>query len=166
VYAVRALDRRPGRGPQGLPRTTLPTPRPRVRLRRVVACLDGRAGPVRPILERRRTRRPPTSPAPADVYSAHPSGALFPPHPARLDGVVVGGVLLIACGLALAWPTLRVIRAPRDRWIQGRSQWLLFMWARRGEAPPSASELRLWASIWLAVATILLGLGVALIASA
>ena len=80
--------------------------------------------------------------------------------------MVVGGALLIACGLALAWPTLSVIRAPRERWIQGRSRWLLFIWARRGEAPPSASELRLWASIWLAIATILLGLGVALIASA
>jgi hypothetical protein len=80
--------------------------------------------------------------------------------------VVIGGALLIACGLALAWPTFRVIRAPRERWIQGRSQWLLFVWARRGEAPPSASELRLWASIWLGVATIFLGLGVALIASA
>lgn len=89
------------------------------------------------------------------------------PRPGGYVGsVVVGGVLLIACGLALAWPTLRVIRAPRDRWIQGRSQWLLFIWARRGEAPPSASELRLWASIWLGVATILLGLGIALIASA
>jgi hypothetical protein len=80
--------------------------------------------------------------------------------------VVVSGALLIACGLALAWSTLPVIREPRERWIQGRSQWLLFIWARRGEAPPSALELRLWASIWLAVATLIVGLGVALIASA
>ena len=80
--------------------------------------------------------------------------------------MVAGGALLIACGLALAWPTLRVIRAPRERWVQGRTQWLLFIWARRGEAEPSASELRLWASIWLGIAAILLGLGVALIASA
>jgi hypothetical protein len=89
------------------------------------------------------------------------------PRPGGYVGsVVVGGVLLIACALALAWPTFRVIRAPEGRWVQGRSQWLLFIWARRGEAPPSASELRLWASIWLGVATILLGLGVALFASA
>jgi len=89
------------------------------------------------------------------------------PRPGGYVGsVVVGGVLLIACALALAWPTLRVIRAPGERWVQGRSQWLLFIWARRGEAAPSASELRLWASIWLGVATILLGLGIALIASA
>jgi hypothetical protein len=80
--------------------------------------------------------------------------------------VIVGGALLVACGLALVWPTLRVIRAPEERWIQGRIQWLLFIWARRGEAPPSSAELRLWASIWLAVATIVLGLGVALIALA
>jgi hypothetical protein len=72
----------------------------------------------------------------------------------------------MAFGLALAWPTFRVIRAPGERWIQGRTQWLLFIWARRGEAAPSASELRLWASIWLAIAIILLVLGVALIASA
>ena len=90
----------------------------------------------------------------------------FPASSGYVERVIVGGALLIACGLALAWPTLRVIRAPEERWIQGRTQWLLFIWARRGEAPPSASELRLWASIWLAVATILLGLGVALIASA
>jgi hypothetical protein len=80
--------------------------------------------------------------------------------------MVFGGALLIGCGLALAWPTLRVIRAPRDRWVPGRTQWLLFIWSRRGEAAPSASELRLWASIWLAIATILFVVGVALIASA
>ena len=86
--------------------------------------------------------------------------------PGKFARVVVGGALLIAGGLALAWPTLRVIRAPRERWIPGRTQWLLFIWARRGEAAPSASELRLWASIWLAIATILFVLGVALIVSA
>lgn len=86
--------------------------------------------------------------------------------PGTFARVVVGGAFLIACGLALAWPTIRVIRAPRERWIPGRTQWLLFIWARRGEAAPSASELRLWASIWLAIATILLVLGVALIVSA
>jgi hypothetical protein len=75
-------------------------------------------------------------------------------------------VLLIACGLALVWPTLRVIKTPRDRWLPDRTQWLLFIWARRGEAAPSASELRLWASIWLAIATVLVELGVALIVSA
>ena len=80
--------------------------------------------------------------------------------------MVIAGVFLIACGLALLWPTLRVIREPRERWVQGRSQWLLFIWARRGEAPPSASELRLWASIWLAIAAIAVGLGVALIIAA
>ncbi len=77
--------------------------------------------------------------------------------------MLVGGALLIVCGLALVWPTLRVIRAPAGRWIQGRSQWLLFVWARRGEAPPSGSELRLWASIWLGLAALLVALGVALI---
>ncbi len=80
--------------------------------------------------------------------------------------MLIGGAVLIVCGLALLWPTLRVIREPRERWVQGRSQWLLFIWARRGEAPPSASELRLWASVWLALAVILLGLGVALIVAA
>lgn len=80
--------------------------------------------------------------------------------------MLVGGAFLIACGLALAWPTLRVIRAPAGRWIHGRTQWLLFVWARRGEAPPSAAELRLWASIWLAMAAILVALGVALIVAA
>lgn len=80
--------------------------------------------------------------------------------------MVFGGALLIACGLALAWPTLRVIRAPRGRWVPGHTQWLLFIWSRRGEAAPSASELRLWASIWLAIATILFVVGVALIAAA
>jgi hypothetical protein len=118
-------------------------------------CLDARAG---------RVRRPPPARSARGLVRASVR------HVAASSGyvgrVLVGGVLLIACGIALAWPTLRVIRAPRDRWIQGRSQWLLFMWARRGEAPPSASELRLWASIWLGVATIFLGLGVALIASA
>jgi hypothetical protein len=78
--------------------------------------------------------------------------------------VEVAGALLILCGLALVWPTLRVIRAPRERWIRGGSRWLV--WARTGEAAPSASELRLWASIWLVIAAVLLGLGVALIASA
>lgn len=131
-----------------------------------LARADGRTGSVRPILRAAPHPPPAHEPRSGRRYSAHSSGALFPSHPARLDGVVVGGVLLVACGLALAWPTLRVIRAPRDRWIQGRSQWLLFMWARRGEAPPSASELRLWASIWLGVAAILVGLGIALIASA
>ena len=73
---------------------------------------------------------------------------------------------LIACGLALAWTTLRVIRAPRERWIPDRTQWLLFIWARRGEAAPSPRSFRQWASIWLAIATILFVLGVALIVSA
>ncbi len=80
--------------------------------------------------------------------------------------MVAAGALLIAGGLALLWPTVRVIREPRGRWVQGRSQWLLFIWARRGEAPPSASELRLWASIWLAIALIAVVLGVALILAA
>ena len=80
--------------------------------------------------------------------------------------MLLGGALLILCGLVLVWPTLRVIRAPAGRWIHGRSQWLLFIWARRAEAPPSSSELRLWASIWLALAAILIGLGIALIIAA
>ena len=73
---------------------------------------------------------------------------------------------MVAVGLALLWPTVRVLREPGGRWVQGRSQWLLFIWARRGEAPPSAAELRLWAAVWLGIAVLLIGLGVALIISA
>jgi hypothetical protein len=78
----------------------------------------------------------------------------------------MGGAFLIAGGLGLALLTLRVLRSPKERWIQGRLRWLVLGSARRGQAPPSASELRLWASVWLAIAACAVGLGVTLIVTA
>ena len=75
----------------------------------------------------------------------------------------VAGILVFAAPACwLAWVCIRVLRSPEDSWAKGQSRWIAVVPLRKGERPPSASELRFWAAAWLAIAAAILALGLAL----
>lgn len=56
---------------------------------------------------------------------------------------------------------MQVLIAPRERWLAG-SRWVVFVSERCGERPPSDTELRLWASVWLVLGGAVAAAGVLL----
>jgi hypothetical protein len=80
----------------------------------------------------------------------------------------LAGILVVVVPVCwLAWVSVRVLLSPEKSWAEGRSRWMVFIvllgdWPPgRGERPPSASELRLWAAVWLVIAAAILALGLA-----
>jgi hypothetical protein len=75
----------------------------------------------------------------------------------------LAGILVFAVPACfLIWVSVRVLRSPERSWAEGRSRWIAVFPLREGERPPSASELRLWAAVWLVIAAAILALGLAL----
>jgi hypothetical protein len=75
----------------------------------------------------------------------------------------LAGIVVFALPAAwLTWTAVRVLRAPKESWARGRSRWIAVVPLRQGERPPSASELRFWASVWLIIAAAILALGLAI----
>ena len=56
-------------------------------------------------------------------------------------------------------------RHPREAWNRGRGRWMTLASVRRGGSPPSESEVRFWAAVWLVIACagVALGLAIALV---
>jgi hypothetical protein len=76
---------------------------------------------------------------------------------------VLAGILAFGIPACfLIWASVRVLRSPEKSWAEGRSRWIAVFPLREGERPPSASELRLWAVVWLVIAAAILALGLAI----
>jgi hypothetical protein len=69
----------------------------------------------------------------------------------------VGAIVILASG-ALVLSAVRMLLTPGERWAAG-SRWFVF--SRKGEPPPSATLLRFWAGVWLAIGLTIAAAGLA-----
>jgi len=81
--------------------------------------------------------------------------------------LVIGRFVVLAVfvvgGSAILASATRTFRRPLERWLSGRGRWMIWVSLRRGEAAPTAPELRLWAGVWLVVGIAVVAVGVVIV---